>query len=67
MERMVRELKTSNEGVEKTMNEQFAQLAKSNRERGTLPSQPKLNSRGGTSRSSTKFEREAFSLFLCPQ
>jgi len=36
----------------KTMSEQFAKLAVSNREQGVFPSQPEVNSRGGSSSSS---------------
>jgi len=43
MERMMRELKESNERMMKTINKHFAQLPRSNRERGTFPSQSKLN------------------------
>ena len=39
MERIIRELKESNERMIRTMNEQFAQLAMSNREKGTFLSQ----------------------------
>jgi len=35
MERMIRELKESNERIMRTMSEQFAQLAMFNREKGT--------------------------------
>jgi len=51
MERMIRELKESNERMMRTMSEQFAQLAMSNREKGTFPSQPEANPRGGSSSS----------------
>jgi len=47
MERMIRELKESNERIMKTMSEQFAQLAMSNQEKGTFPSQPEAKPRGG--------------------
>jgi len=43
MERMIRELKDSNERMMRTMSEQFA-----NREKGTFPSQPEANPRGGS-------------------
>ena len=42
-ERMIRELKESNERMMRTMSEQFAQLAMSNREKGTFPSQLEAN------------------------
>jgi len=48
---MIRELKESNERMMRTMSEQFAQLAMSNREKGTFPSQPETNPRGGSSSS----------------
>ena len=48
---MIRELKESNERMMRTMSEQFAQLAMSNREKGTFPSQPEANPRGGSSSS----------------
>ena len=51
MERMIREFKESNERMMRTMSEQFAQLAMSNREKGTFPSQPEANPRGGCSSS----------------
>jgi len=47
IERMIRELKESNERLMRTMSEQFAQLVMSNRENGTFPSQPVANPRGG--------------------
>ena len=53
MERMIRELKESNERIMRTMSEQFAQLAMSNGEKGTFSSQPEANPRGGSSLLST--------------
>jgi len=40
MEKIIKDLKESNE---RTMSEQFAQLAMSNRVNGTFPSQPEAN------------------------
>ena len=51
MKRIIRELKESDEGMMKTMSEQFAQLAMSNREKGVFPSQPEVNPRGSSSSS----------------
>ena len=51
IERMIRGLKESNERMMRTMSEQFAQLAMSNRKKGTFPSQPEANPRGGSSSS----------------
>jgi len=45
MERMIRGL------MMRTMSEQFTQLAMSNREKGTFPSEPEANLRGGSSSS----------------
>jgi len=51
IERMIRGLKESNERMMRTMSEQFAQLAMSNREKETFPSRPEANLRGGSSSS----------------
>jgi len=51
MESMIRELKDSNERMMRTMSEQFSQLAMSNWEKGTFPSQPEANPRWGSSSS----------------
>jgi len=48
-ERMIRELKELNERMMKTMSEQFAKLAMSNREKGVFSCQPKVNPRGSSS------------------
>lgn len=52
MERMSRELKESKKRMMKTISEQFAQSARSNKERWTFPSQSEVNSR---ERSSSSF------------
>ena len=49
MEWMIRELKELNEKMMKTKNEQFAQLATSNREKGDICSQLEAHRRGGSS------------------
>ena len=46
MERMIRELKESNERMMRTMSKQFAQLAISNREKGTSLANPRLTQEG---------------------
>jgi len=49
MERIIREFKESNGRMMKTLSEQFAQLAISNREKRVFPSQPEVNPRGSSS------------------
>ena len=51
-ERMIKEMKTSNVRIMKTMSEQFAQLALQSKERGNFPSQPEVILRMGSSFSS---------------
>ena len=46
MERMIRELKESNERMMRTISEQFAQLAMSTRERGLFVANKRLTQEG---------------------